>query len=137
MTIQTYLFRVLTLVVIVAGILASAQGAEKARKNAPNFDATAAVKRCGPIAFVKRHHLGSQFGVGTIYCWRVYKAGGMSENDKATFKSKSDPNYLAILKAIQAGKKALDDNPRVDMPGARPAGYPTDFGGLYTGFSGP
>ena len=65
-------------------------------------------------------------------------AGGMAADDaKAPFKSKSDPRYVAILKALQAGKKALDDNPRVDMPGARPVDYPTDFGGLYTGFAGP
>ena len=64
-------------------------------------------------------------------------AGGMAENDKAIFKSKSDPKYVAILKAIQAGKNDLDANPRVDMPGAKPADYPTDFGGLYTGFAGP
>ncbi|MDP6634019.1 MAG: hypothetical protein QGG42_03905 [Phycisphaerae bacterium] len=64
-------------------------------------------------------------------------AGGMADDAKAVFKSKSDPNYAAILKAIHAGKKALDSNPRVDMPNARPVAYPTDFGGLYTGFAGP
>ena len=52
-------------------------------------------------------------------------------------KTKSDPRYVAALKAIRAGKAALDAKPRVDMPGAKPAGYPTDFGGLYTGFTGP
>jgi len=64
-------------------------------------------------------------------------AGGMADDAKAAFKNKSDPRYVAILKALQGGKKALDDNPRVDMPGARPVAYPTDFGGLYTGFAGP
>jgi hypothetical protein len=64
-------------------------------------------------------------------------AGGMADDAKAAFKNKSDPRYVAILKALQSGKKALDDNPRVDMPGARPVDYPTDFGGLYTGFAGP
>ena len=64
-------------------------------------------------------------------------AGGMAENEKALFKNKSDPKYMAILKALRSGKKALDANPRVDMPGARPVDYPTDFGGLYTGFAGP
>ena len=59
------------------------------------------------------------------------------ENDRAVFKNKSDPNYIAILKSIQAGKKALDANPRVDMPNSKPIAYPTDFGGLYTGFAGP
>ncbi|MBT3199989.1 MAG: hypothetical protein HN350_08725 [Phycisphaerales bacterium] len=64
-------------------------------------------------------------------------AGGMADDKNAIFKTKSDPNYIAILKAIRAGKKALDDKPRIDMPGAKPVDYPTDFGGLYTGFAGP
>jgi len=64
-------------------------------------------------------------------------AGGMAEDKNAAFKTRSDPRYVAILKAIRAGKKALDANPRVDMPGAKPIDYPTDFGGLYTGFAGP
>ncbi|MDP7286869.1 MAG: DUF1080 domain-containing protein [Phycisphaerae bacterium] len=64
-------------------------------------------------------------------------AGGSADDKKAAFKSKSDPKYIAILKAIQAGKKALDANPRVDMPGAKPKPYPRDYGKLYTGFAGP
>jgi len=64
-------------------------------------------------------------------------AGGVADDKTATFKSKSDPKYVAILKAIQAGKQALDANPRVDMPGAKPKPYPRDYGKLYTGFAGP
>jgi len=64
-------------------------------------------------------------------------AGGAADDRKATFKSKSDPKYVAVLNAIRAGKKALDANPRVDMPGARPKPYPRDYGKLYTGFAGP
>jgi hypothetical protein len=64
-------------------------------------------------------------------------AGGRADDKKAVFKSKSDPKYVAILKAIQAGKQALDANPRVDMPGAKPKPYPKDYGKLYSGFSGP
>ncbi len=54
-----------------------------------------------------------------------------------TFSNKSDPSYQTMLKAIQAGKKALYANPRMDMPGAKPRPYPTDFGKLFTGFAGP
>ena len=64
-------------------------------------------------------------------------AGGQADDKTAKFRTKTDPLYLAVLKFIQAGKAALDAKPRVDMPGARPVDYPTDFGGLYTGFAGP
>jgi hypothetical protein len=64
-------------------------------------------------------------------------AGGIGDDKRAALKSKTDPKYIAILKAIQAGKKALDANPRVDMPGAKPKPYPKDYGKLYTGFAGP
>ena len=64
-------------------------------------------------------------------------AGGRADDKTAAFKSKSDPKYAAILKAIQAGKQALDANPRVDMAGAKPKPYPRDYGKLYSGFSGP
>ncbi|KPK48097.1 MAG: hypothetical protein AMK72_07560 [Planctomycetes bacterium SM23_25] len=42
----------------------------------PSFDASAAVKRCPPIAFVKREHFQRPFGVGTLYCWNVFGPGG-------------------------------------------------------------
>ena len=64
-------------------------------------------------------------------------AGGQADDKNATFKDKTDPRYLAALKAIQAGASALAAKPRVDMPDAKPVPYPTDFGGLYTGFAGP
>jgi len=64
-------------------------------------------------------------------------AGGLAEDEAALFDDKSDPNYQAALAAIRAGKQALDDKPRVDMPGAKPVPYPVDYGGLYTGFAGP
>ena len=65
------------------------------------------------------------------------EAGGRAEPAKAHFKSTADPRYQAILAAIREGKKALEDNPRVDMPGAKPVPYPVDYGGLYSGFAGP
>jgi len=64
-------------------------------------------------------------------------AGGQADDKTAMFRTKSDPRYVAVLKFIQAGKAALDAKPRVDMPGAKPVPYPTDYGGLYTGFAGP
>ena len=51
--------------------------------------------------------------------------------------SEADPTWQAMLKAIEKGKKALYANPRVDMAGAQPKPYPTDFGKLFTGFAGP
>jgi hypothetical protein len=56
---------------------------------------------------------------------------------KPTFTGLDDPDYQAILTAIRQGQQALNANPRMDMPGARPVPYPTDFGKLHTGFAGP
>ncbi len=53
------------------------------------------------------------------------------------FKDKSDPDYQAVLKAVQQGGKELYEKPRMDMAGAKPLPYPTDFASLFTGFSGP
>ena len=64
-------------------------------------------------------------------------AGGLADDAEARFKSKADPAYRAILSGIDEGKKALNANPRVDMPGAKPVPYPVDYGGLYSGFAGP
>ena len=64
-------------------------------------------------------------------------AGGLAEEEDARFKSKDVPEYRELLAAIEQAKTALYDKPRVDMPGAKPIPYPTDYGGLYTGFAGP
>ena len=53
------------------------------------------------------------------------------------FSGRADPDYQAVLSAIRQGQKALNDKPRIDMPGATPVPYPTDFGKLHGGFSGP
>jgi len=53
------------------------------------------------------------------------------------FTGLDDPDYQAILAAIKQGEKALNDKPRVDMPGAKPVPYPTDFGKFHAGFAGP
>lgn len=47
----------------------------KPRANDPSFDAEAAARSCPPFAYVKRRHFGKPFGVGTIYCWRIYSPG--------------------------------------------------------------
>ncbi|MBL7187965.1 MAG: hypothetical protein ISS70_16705 [Phycisphaerae bacterium] len=47
------------------------------------------------------------------------------------FEDRSDPVYLAMLRAIRQGKKALDAKPRVDMPGATAVAQQRDFGKLY------
>jgi hypothetical protein len=64
-------------------------------------------------------------------------AGGRAEGKAVLFKDTADPRYQALLAAIRKGKAALDANPRVDMPGAKPVPCPVDYGGLYTGFAGP
>jgi len=46
---------------------------------------------------------------------------------------KSHPIYTAMLRAITEGSNALAANPRIDMPGAKPAPYQQDFGGLFRG----
>jgi hypothetical protein len=53
------------------------------------------------------------------------------------FTGPDDPDYRAVLTAITQGRKALNDKPRIDMPGATPVPYPTDFGKLHDGFAGP
>ena len=62
------------------------------------------------------------------------EAGGMGltkeKNGKAppVFKDTADPVYAAMLKAIEAGKAALDAKPRMDMPGGVPVPQQRDFG---------
>jgi len=55
----------------------------------------------------------------------------------ARFADKADANYAAMLAAIEEGKTALAQRPRMDMAGAKPLPYPQDFGGLFSGFAGP
>ncbi|MHC4146666.1 MAG: hypothetical protein ACYSUD_18060, partial [Planctomycetota bacterium] len=47
------------------------------------------------------------------------------------FEDRSDPVYLAMLRAIRQGKDTLDAKPRVDMPGATAVAQQRDFGRLY------
>jgi len=55
-------------------------------------------------------------------------AGGLAPDAAAIFRSKDDPRYQAILKAIEGGKAALLAKPRMDMPGAVPIPQQRDFG---------
>ena len=55
-------------------------------------------------------------------------AGGLADDAKAAFKTKDDPRYQAILKAVEQGKLALLAKPRMDMPGAVPVPQQRDFG---------
>ena len=47
------------------------------------------------------------------------------------FEDRRDPVYLAMLKAIREGKRALDAKPRMDMPGAIAIAKQRKFGKLY------
>jgi hypothetical protein len=55
-------------------------------------------------------------------------AGGLTPDDQAIFKAKSDPRYQALLAALEQGKAALLAKPRMDMPGAVPVPQQRDFG---------
>jgi hypothetical protein len=48
-------------------------------------------------------------------------SGGNAPARKAIFKSKKDQNYIAILNSINKIKQRLEENPRIDMPGATPS----------------
>lgn len=55
-------------------------------------------------------------------------AGGTAPDQRAVFHSQTDPNYQAMLHAIERGKAALLAQPRMDMPGAVPVAQERDFG---------
>ena len=51
--------------------------------------------------------------------------------------AKDHPDYTAMLQALKQGKKSLYARPRMDMKGAVPVPYPTNYAGPYKGFAGP
>ncbi len=55
-------------------------------------------------------------------------AGGRAEDQGALFSSTSDVKYRQLLALLQEAKKALDANPRMDMPGAKPLVQERNFG---------
>jgi hypothetical protein len=48
-------------------------------------------------------------------------AGGTEKCGQAVFEDRGDPDYQAILKTFQPNLALLEEHPRMDMPGARPA----------------
>lgn len=46
-------------------------------------------------------------------------AGGRATGNNIYFKSKNDPKYKELLAILKEAKQALDQNPRIDMPGAK------------------
>jgi len=55
-------------------------------------------------------------------------AGGLAPDDRALFKAKDAPRYLALLAALEKGKQALLARPRMDMPDAKPLPQERNFG---------
>jgi len=53
------------------------------------------------------------------------------------FADKTDPDYAALLEAIEQGRQAMLANPRVDMPEAKPKPYYREFDRVFSGFGGP
>jgi hypothetical protein len=53
------------------------------------------------------------------------------------FADKNDPDYAAMLTAIEQGKRELYARPRMDMEGAVAVPYPTNYAGPFEGFAGP
>ena len=62
---------------------------------------------------------------------------GADKKPQAVFKNANDPDFVAMLAAIEEGAKLLRDKPRMDMPGAKPVPYKQDFGAVFSGFAGP
>jgi len=65
------------------------------------------------------------------------EAGGMglcgkaAEKTAPVFAEQSDATYQAMLRAIEAGREALESRPRVDMPGAIRVAQQRNFGKIY------
>jgi hypothetical protein len=49
-------------------------------------------------------------------------SGGNAPDKKAKFKSKKSRKYIDLLNSINKIKQRVEQNPRIDMPGAKPAG---------------
>jgi hypothetical protein len=56
------------------------------------------------------------------------RAGGKAPNATAPFKTRNDPDYLALLNAIHQGAAGLQQVPRIDMPGVVAVPQQRDFG---------
>ena len=62
---------------------------------------------------------------------------GTDKKPQAVFKNAADPDFAAMLSAIEEGAKQLRDKPRMDMPGAKPVPYKQDWGTVFGTFAGP
>ena len=58
-------------------------------------------------------------------------AGGRAPEAKAVFQTTADPDYVALLSALQEGARSLAERPRMDMPGAKPLPQARDFGRVF------
>ena len=58
-------------------------------------------------------------------------AGGTAADEQAVFETTSDPDYQAILSAIEEGRRLLEEKPRMDMPGAVAVPQVRDFGRVF------
>ena len=84
------------------------------------FDAETDVSFSRPEkSYVLLRPLAPQAG-GLGMMKKVTKDGKQVEEPVYVFKNTDDPDYQAMLGAIQANKKELDANKRFDMPGFRP-----------------
>ncbi len=69
-------------------------------------------------------------------------AGGLAlckpkDGKEPRLVGKNHPDYTTMLQAIRQGHEALYSRPRMDMKGAVPVPYPTNYAGPYEGFAGP
>jgi mono/diheme cytochrome c family protein len=62
---------------------------------------------------------------------------GADKKPQPVFKNAGDPDYAAMLAAMEEGAKLLRDKPRMDMPGGKPVPYKQDWGAVYNTFAGP
>ncbi len=55
-------------------------------------------------------------------------AGGRATGQDIFFQNKTAPKYMALLAILKEAKHAIDQNPRMDMPGATPIHQERNFG---------
>ena len=55
-------------------------------------------------------------------------SGGRATGKDIYFSSKEDPDYQELLEILREAKAAIDENPRMDMPGGRAIRQERNFG---------
>jgi hypothetical protein len=58
-------------------------------------------------------------------------SGGTMDDEKALFKSKSNPDYQDFIKAMNKAKESIIAYPRMDMDGAKAIPQRRDFGRVF------